>query len=196
MKVLAVLLALLVLVGGGAYLLTQPAGGIQPVTPSSAAVIRAEAKIFASFAAAGATAVVTRWPAQASVNLTDQELTSLVASRLAQTQSSISNVVLVGSPRGVFETTADVVWNGWTFNVYATGTVTIGADDAIRVDVHDADVGRLPLPSSIVDAILAQNSGAATVNVPPGISALSLQPVKGGARLTGTVSPDVRRLVP
>lgn len=196
MKFLAVLLVLLAAAGGGVYLVSQPAGGVQPVTPSSAAVISAEAKIFAAFTTAGATAVIARHPVQATVNLTDEELTSLVASRLAQSQSSVSNVVLVGSADGVFKTTADVAWNGWTFHVYATGTVTFGSDGSVHLDVHDADVGRLPLPSSVVDAMVAQNSGAATVNVPPGISELALRPVTGGATLTGLVSPDVRRLVP
>jgi hypothetical protein len=195
-KLVAVLLVLGVVGGGGVYLATQPAGGVQAVQPSSAAVIKAEAKIFGTFAAAGAQAVLVGHPVQATVHLTDQELTSLVDSRLAQNSSSVSNAVLVGSPDGVFKTTADVAWNGWTFHVFATGTVTFTADNAIGLNVHEADVGRLPLPSSVIDAIVAANSAAATLNVPPGISDLALQPVAGGATLTAMVSPDVRRLVP
>lgn len=190
-----VLLVLGVL-GGGVYLATQPAGSVQPVQPSSAAVIKAEAKIFAAFAAAGAQAVLLGHPVPATVHLTDEELTSLVDSRLAQNSSSVTDAVLVGSPDGVFKTTADVAWNGWTFHVFATGTVGFTADNSVRLDVREADVGRLPLPSSVVDAIVAANSSAATLNVPPGISGLALQPVAGGATLTAMVSPDVRRLLP
>jgi hypothetical protein len=195
-KVGVVLVVLVVLVGGGAWLATQPAAGVQAVQPSSAAVIRAEAKIFAAFATAGARAVLTRQPVQARTELTDEELTSLVDSRLAQNPSSVSNVILVGSAEGVFKTTADVDWNGWTFHVYATGAVSFASDNSIHLDVHEADVGRLPLPSSVVDAIVAQNAAAATVNVPPGVSDLSLQPEDGGAVLSGMVSPSVRGLAP
>ena len=195
-KLLVVLVVLVVLVGGGAFLATQPSGSVRPVQPSSAAVIVAEGKIFAAFTAAGVTAVATRHPVQATVDLTDQELTSLVDSRLAQSASTVSNVVLVGSPEGVFKTTADVAWNGLTLHVFATGTVGFGSDNSIQLDIHEADVGRLPLPASFVNGLVAQNSAAATLDVPPGISGLSLQPHDGGATLSGTVSPDVRRLVP
>lgn len=193
-KLLAFLLVVVIAVGGAGWLATQPAAGVQPVQPSSAAVIRAEAKIFAAFAAAGAAAFVARHPVQATVSLSNEELTSLVDSRLAQDSSSVSNVVLVGSSEGVFKTTADVAWNGWTFHVYATGTVSFANDSSIRLHVHEADVGRFPVPSSVVDALVAQNAAAQSVNVPPGISGLTLQPNDQGAVLTGIVSPDVRRL--
>jgi hypothetical protein len=186
-----VLLVLALLVGGGLYLVSQPAGGVQPVAASSAAVLTAEAKIFKAFATAAAEAVLGRRPVQATVQLTDAELTSLAASRLAQSSSSVSDVILNGTP-GAFKTTADVAWNGWTFHVYARGNVSFGADNSLHVAVQEADVGRLPVPSSVVEAIVAQNVSASGLSVPPGVSALSLQPVSGGAVLSGTVSPDVQ----
>jgi len=194
MRLFVVLAGLVVLLGGGAWLATQPAGDVQPVQPSSAAVIRAEATIFASFKAAGLKAVLTRRPQPVQVNLDDEELTSLVDSRLAQDSTTLQNAVLRGGSDGAFHTTVDLLWNGLTLHVTAALTVTFGQDGALQLHVRDASVGRLPVPGSIADALVAQSQSASAVSVPPGIANLSLAPASGGAVLTATASPDVRSL--
>jgi len=182
------------LAGGGAWLATQPAADVQPIQPSSAAVIAAEARIFASFKAAEVKAVLTRAPQTVQVRLSDVELTSLVASRLAQSSTTLHDPVLRGGTDDAFHATTDVDWNGVTFHIGAAITVTFDSAGTIAVHVRDASVGRLPVPGSIGDALVAQSQSASTVQLPPGISDVALQPVDGGAVLTATASPSLAGL--
>jgi hypothetical protein len=190
-RFVVVVLVLVVLGAGAGWLATQPAGDVQPLQPSSTAVIESEARIFAAFKAAEVKAVLTRTPQPVQVSLNDLELTSLIASRLQQGSGTLHDVVLRGTPDGVFDATTDADWNGWTFHVAAAGTVTFGSDGSIHVQVRDASLGRLPLPGSVVDGIVAQSASAASVNLPPGISNVALQAVAGGGVLTATAAPTV-----
>ena len=191
-----VVVALLVLGGGLAFLATQPAADLPPVPPSSQAALEAEARVFAVFKAAEIKAVVRRAPEPVQVRLSDVELTSLADSRLAQSATtSLHDAIVHGTSNGYFETVTDDDWNGWTLHVFAAGTVTIGADGALHFDLREARVGRLPLPSSAVDALVAQTELATTVKLPPGAANLALEPVDGGAVLTATASPSVSGLV-
>ncbi len=194
-RLFIVLLVLAAIAGGGVWLATQPSGGVQPVQPSSAAVIVAEARIFAAVKAAGLKAVLTRSPQPVQVRLDDQELTSLVDSRLAQSTTTLSNAVLRGGADGAFHTSADVAWNGLVLHVTAAMTVSFDQGGALRLHFRDASVGRLPLPPSLVDSLVAQSQDSSAPSIPQGISGVALLPVAGGAVLSATASPSLADLV-
>ena len=182
---LVLLLALAAGVAG--WLATRPvaAAGIQP---SQAAVVAAEAKIAVGFGGAGVRAVLTQQPQTAHVQLTDVELTSLVASRLSST-AKVRNVSVRGTSDGVFDANGETDVQGVTLDLDATGLVTVDGGGAIHLDVHQASVGLLPLPSSTIQSLAEQSASSLQLPVPPHISDLSVQPIAGGAIVSGTASP-------
>lgn len=189
MRGLALTLLVLVFLGGGAaYLATRPAGGVQPVQPSSAAALAATARVLTAFQLAAVKAVITRRRQPASVNLSDYELTSIADIWLSQNNSSIHDLSVHGTSGGVFQASALADWNGITLSLFEAGTVSFAGDGSLQPTVTEAKIGQLPLPASLVNSLLGQSQPAFK---PPGVFNLSLQPIEGGGVLSGSVAPAI-----
>lgn len=180
------LLLLAALAGGGAWLATQPAAGLPAVQVSGTAALGAKAKVAAGFGRAAAAAFITRRPQEIRVELTDDEITSLVAQAMS---GPATNPLLHGTGSGVFFAAADMQWQGLTLQLSGTGTVSIDASGRVHPTVLSANVGRLPVPAGWVQSLADESAGSEAVPVPPGVVDLALQPVDGGAVLTGTANP-------
>lgn len=183
-----ILLVLVVLGGGAAFLATRPASDLQPIQPSSAAALAATARVVATFKLAQLKAVLTRRQQPASVSLSDAELTSIADLWLSQNSSSIHNLTVHGTSGGVFQASAQADWNGFTLDVFEAGTVSFNGDGSLQPSVSEAKVGQLPLPAGLLNSLLAQGQPAFK---PPDVLNLSLQPVEGGGLLSGSVAPAI-----
>lgn len=186
-RLLQLLLLVALAAGIAGWLATRPAAA-SGVQPSEAAAVAARAKLAAAFGIATARAFLTQAPQQASVQLSDEEITSLAAGR-ASAGGPLTSPSVRGRGDGVFEAAGDTVWNGWTFHIDATGTVAIDSQGAIHLDVRGASVGLLPLPASAVQALADQAASDQQVNLPPNITDIRVQPVEGGAVVSGTANP-------
>ncbi|MGH7903241.1 MAG: hypothetical protein ACREPA_03805 [Candidatus Dormibacteraceae bacterium] len=160
MKVL--LLVILVLVGGGAYLYSAATTQDHPLPPvqlSGAATLSAEGKL-GRLVAAEALARAARRPIPVSISLTDAEISSLVNQRLADSgERQADHLVLHATGAGTLEGTADGHVNGWTFPIYVEGIVSIEAGQP-RLQVQTAQIGRLPMPGPLqqrVQSLIRRN---------------------------------------
>lgn len=187
MRKLVLLLVVAAVVGGGAWLATQPSGDLPAVQPSSTAALAAKAKVAAAFGRAAAAAFLTGRQQTFRVELSDEELTSLAAENGS---GPVSNPVIHGTADGVFQASGDALWNGVTLHVSGSGTVSIDSAGSVHPVIRSAGVGLLPLPTSIVQS-LADQAAASAASVPmlPGVANLALQPVDGGGVLSGTAAP-------
>ena len=186
-RLLQLLLLVVVAAGIAGWMATRPAAA-SGVQPSEAAAVAAKAKLAAAFGIATARAFLTQTAQEASVQLSDEEITSLAAARVSG-GGPVTNPSVRGRSDGVFEVAGDTVWNGWTFHLDATGTVAIDSQGAVHLDVHGASVGLLPLPASVLQALADQAASEQQVNLPPNITDLRVHPVDGGALVTGTANP-------
>ena len=193
-------LALLLILGGGAgtaiYLATQPARTLPPVQPSAAAARAAEARVVSAFKRAGIRAAITRTPQHAQVELSDLELTSLVAEHL-DASAPLQQVVLHGDGQGLLEAAGQAQVGGFAFPFFATGTVSFSSGGAAQVTVAEAELGRLPMPTPLVGSLQQLLAERLRLDLPAGIEGVTLQAVGGGAVVAGTATPAaVANLVP
>ncbi len=176
-------LALLVLIaaallGGAAYLLTQPpalAAGLTPLPVSSAAAGRFDQKV----------AAIANAAAPTTVEITDQEATSKFAAALAADPAAPQ----VADPRVAFRD-GRVYLSGTTRDTPIPVNVVVVAraearDGRLVATVERIDTGRLPLPGPLRDQITAAVASLDRLNDDLPIYVTDLRVLDGRLALTG-----------
>ena len=170
------------------YLATQPGTTLPRITPDPNAAQNAEARLVAAFKAAGVKATFSQRSQPAQAKVSDLELTSIVDQDLGG-DSTFHDVVLHGDRTGLLEAGGTAVVNGIPLPFFAAGTVTFAGDGTATVALSQAELGRLPMPGPILTALQNLVGERLHLDLPPGIHDVSLQPVDGGAVISGTADP-------